>query len=112
MVKRYIPERGDIVWINLNPTKGHEQGGHRPAIIISPKDFNTTLNLMVVCPITSKVKGYPFEVIISLKEIQGAVLVDQMRSVDWKERNIKYMSKISYEILYEIEDLLYTILLK
>jgi mRNA interferase MazF len=78
--------RGDIVWLDFTPTKGHEQAGRRPAIVLSPLEYNARAGLMLVCPITSKTKGYPFEIKVEGK-IRGAILVDQIRSVDWRERN-------------------------
>lgn len=88
MVKKYIPERGDIVWLNFNPSKGHEQAGLRPAIIVSSKKYNQ-IGLALTCPITSKIKGYPFEVILKHEKVDGAVLSDQVRTLDWQERGVK-----------------------
>jgi mRNA interferase MazF len=82
MVKNYIPERGDIVWLNFTPQTGHEQMGRRPAIVISPFDYNEKVGLGLFCPITSKIKGYPFEVKIENKKIDGVVLSDQIKSLD------------------------------
>jgi len=82
--------KGDLVWLDFTPTKGHEQSGRRPAIVLSPQEYNEKSGLMLVCPITSKTKGYPFEVQIEGK-ISGAILVDQIRSIDWKERNAKFI---------------------
>jgi len=94
MVKnRYIPERGDIVWLNFEPQSGHEQKGKRPAIVISPKEYNEKVGLGLFCPITSKIKDYPFEVKISTKKINGVVLSDQIKSFDWKSREIEYIEK-------------------
>ena len=90
MVKEYIPDRGDIVWINFNPTRGSEQKGKRPAIVISPKSYNSVSGLVLLCPITSQTKGYPFEVNVKTKDISGVILTDQIRNIDWKERKIKY----------------------
>ncbi|TAL52585.1 MAG: endoribonuclease MazF [Nanoarchaeota archaeon] len=81
--------RGDIIWLDFTPTKGHEQSGRRPAVVISPEEYNQKSGLLIACPITSKIKGYPFEVRIDSK-IKGAILVDQIRSLDWRERNTKY----------------------
>jgi mRNA interferase MazF len=100
--KEYIPERGDIVWLDFNPQLGHEQRGRRPALVISYKAYNERIGLGIFCPITSKVKGYPFEVVISLKKIKGAVLSDQVKSLDWKERNIEYIEKIGEKDLEDI----------
>lgn len=81
----YVPERGEVVWLQFNPQAGSEQAGRRPALVISPRSYNREVGLALVCPITSSVKGYPFEV--TLPEglgVQGAVLCDQLKSLDWK----------------------------
>ncbi len=100
--KQYIPERGDIVWLNFNPQSGHEQMGKRPAIVISPKNYNSKTNLALFCPITSKIKNYPFEVKILQNEIKGAILSDQIKSLDWKERNVEFIGKSSEKVLEEV----------
>jgi mRNA interferase MazF len=83
MVADYIPDRGDIVWLNFSPKQRHEQAGMRPAIILSPKSYNQNSKLMLVCPITSKVKHYSFEVRIKANKIDGVVLADQVKNLDW-----------------------------
>ena len=84
----YIPERGDIVWINFNPQAGHEQAGRRPALVLSPSAYNARVGLAIMCPITNQIKGYPFEVVIpSGVAVTGAVLSDQVKSLDWRSRN-------------------------
>jgi len=81
------PARGDLVWISLNPQAGHEQAGRRPALVISPKEYNARVGLALMCPITNRVKGYPFEVPLPDDiEISGVVLADQIRSLDWRAR--------------------------
>jgi len=106
----YIPSKGDIVWVEFNPQKGHEQAGHRPAVVISPYEYNLKTSLAIVVPITSKVKGYPFEIPIKGEEIQGVVLADQVKSLDFKARNFKFIEKaediVLVEILYKIKILL------
>lgn len=97
----YIPERGDIIWLEFDPQKGHEQKGRRPGIVLSKKEYNQKSNLAIICPITSKIKGYPFEIRIN-SIIQGVVLSDQIRSIDWKSRNAAFIEKIPEEILKEI----------
>lgn len=82
-------KRGDIIWLNFDPTKGNEQKGFRPAVILSPEKYNKVAPLVQVAPITSKVKGYPFEVEISSKKVKGAVLVDHLRAIDPKKRKVK-----------------------
>jgi mRNA interferase MazF len=98
----YTPDRGDIVWLNFTPQAGHEQKGKRPAIILSPKEYNKKTGLAVCCPITSNVKGYPFEVIVNGKKIDGAVLSDHLKNLDWKARDIKYIEKAHAKVLNEV----------
>jgi mRNA interferase MazF len=89
-VARYVPERGDIVWLRFDPTSGHEQAGRRPAIVISPKSYNGKVGLALFCPITSVVKGYPFEVVLPRgTKATGAILCDQLKSLDWRARGAK-----------------------
>jgi len=97
----YIPDRGDIIWLEFDPQKGHEQKGRRPGIVLSKKEYNQKSNLAIICPITSKIKDYPFEIKIN-SIIQGVILSDQIRSIDWKSRNAAFIEKISEEILKEI----------
>jgi mRNA interferase MazF len=87
----YIPDRGDIVWLNFNPQTGHEQKGKRPALVISSKEYNRKVNLGLFCPITRQEKNYPFEVKIKNEKINGVVLSDQIKSLDWTRRNIEYL---------------------
>ena len=85
MVMVYVPERGEVVWLNFNPQAGHEQAGHRPALVLSPASYNLKTGLMLCCPITSQVKGYPFEVPVTGDAgIAGAILADQVKSLDWR----------------------------
>jgi mRNA interferase MazF len=100
--KRYVPERGDIVWLNFNPQTGHEQKGKRPAIVISPREYNEKVNLGLFCPITGKEKNYPFEVKIKNRKIDGVVLSDQIKSLDWTKRNIEYITRAADEEINEI----------
>ena len=100
--KSYIPERGDIVWLDFNPQLGHEQRGRRPALTLSFKAYNEKIGLALFCPITSKVKGYPFEVELELKKIKGSVLSDQIKSLDWRERNIEFIEKIGDKKMEEV----------
>jgi mRNA interferase MazF len=102
MVKTYIPDRGDIVWLNFTPQSGHEQIGKRPALVLSPKEYNAKVGLAVFCPITSKEKGYPFEVIVKNKKVFGVILSDQLKSLDWASRNIEYASKATDSELEEV----------
>lgn len=99
----YIPERGDIVWLTLNPEKGHEQSGRRPAVVLSPSSYNNKVGLAIFCPITSKEKGYPFEVMIPDKfEIKGIILSDQVKSLDWRSRFAEYICKVPNSVLKEV----------
>ena len=97
MKKPYIPEKGDIVWLDFDPQAGHEQRGRRPALVISKKPYNEKVGLGIFCPITSKQKGYPFEVPVEGEIINGCVLSDQVKSLDWRIRNIEYIEKINEE---------------
>ena len=85
MPQRYVPNAGDIVWLNFTPHAGHEQAGHRPALVLSPAAYNDKTSLMVCCPVTTQVKNYPFEVLIA-GTTSGAVLADQVKRLDWRER--------------------------
>ena len=91
----YIPSRGDVVWLNFTPQQGHEQAGTRPALVLSPRSYNDRSSLMLVCPITSKVKGFETEVRIAVGKINGVILADQIKSVDWRERQAQYIQKAS-----------------
>jgi len=107
----YIPNRGDIVWINFNPQAGHEQAGRRPALILSPKDYNSKVGLAILCPITSKKKGYPFEVQISEGlPISGVILSDQAKSMDWKIRNTEFICKLGNQSVEQVLQRLNTLL--
>lgn len=84
------PERGDLVWLQFSPHAGHEQAGHRPAMVLSPRTYNARVGLALVCPVTSQVKGYPFEVVLpDGLAISGAVLADQVKSLDWRARRMR-----------------------
>lgn len=104
MVKNsYVPNRGDIVWIDFDPQLGHEQAGRRPALTISPKIYNKKSGLALMCPITSKIKDYPFEVMVRHNKIRGAVLADQIQSLDWQERNAKFIAKINATLMDSVQ---------
>jgi mRNA interferase MazF len=98
----YVPRCGDVVWLTFDPQIGHEQSGRRPALVLSSTDYNRTIGLAVVCPITSKVKGYPFEVVIphGLK-VDGVVLADQVKSIDWRGREAKYMCQLPKSVVLD-----------
>lgn len=100
----YVPERGDFVWLDFNPQAGHEQSGRRPALVLSPQDYNRRTSLLIACPVTSKVKGYPFEVRVSGGEqIDGAILSDQVKSLDWKVLNATFAEKASAQVIAETQ---------
>ena len=103
MVKKYIPKQGDIVYIDLNPTKGHEQNGKRPAIVISNDVFNINTKMIIVCPITSNLKDYPTHYILEdSKKIYGSVLCEHIRSIDYEIRNVKFIEKASENDLLSV----------
>ncbi|MCH7688521.1 MAG: endoribonuclease MazF [Planctomycetes bacterium] len=103
MPRRYVPQRGDVVWLQFNPQTGHEQAGHRPALVLSPRNYNEKVGLALFCPVTNKIKGYPFEVVLpkGLKA-KGAVLSDQVKSLDWKSRKAKRICTLPQEITNEV----------
>ncbi len=91
----YCPKRGDVVWISFTPQAGHEQAGHRPAVVLSPEPYNRKVGLALLCPITTKVKGYPFEVLIpDGLNAKGAILSDQIKSLDWKARKASLLCRL------------------
>ena len=105
MVKgKYIPDRADIVWLNFNPSFGHEQAGRRPALVLSPKEYNRKTNMAIFCPVTKSLKGYSFEVEILIGNEKSAVLVDQIRALDWSKRKCQFIDKISDAQLSEAQD--------
>lgn len=107
----YIPERGDIVWITFNPQAGHEQAGRRPALVLSPAAYNEKVGLAILCPITDHIKGYPFEVPIPPKmKIAGAILSDQIKSLDWKARQAELICRLPKVTLNEVLQKLLTLL--
>lgn len=96
MVKKYIPEQGDIVFLDFNPIKGHEQSGFRPAIVISTNVFNRNTKMVIVCPITSNEKEFPTHYILEdTKNVHGSVLCEHIRSIDYEIRNLKFVEKLS-----------------
>lgn len=111
MVKKYTPQKGDIVYINFNPQKGREQAGRRPAIILSPGIYNQSTRLALLCPITSNAKGYPFEVKLTQhSKTKGVVLSDHIKCLDWHDRKIKFLEKASNTVLVEVIAKLQTLL--
>ena len=107
----YCPDVGDLVWIDLDPTLGHEQSGHRPAIVLTPRQYNTRSGLCIMCPITSRARGYPFEVAIPHgRAISGIILVDQVRSISWEKRYVKMADVAPAELLDEVRERLAALL--
>ena len=112
MKKQYIPDRGDVVWLAFNPQAGHEQAGRRPALVISPSLYNKKVGLALFCPITSKVKGYPFEVLISKGlKVEGVVLADQVKSLDWRARKVAFLGRLPKDDLVEVIQKIGTLIL-
>ncbi len=87
--RSYVPEAGDVVWLEFDPQAGHEQAGYRPALVVSPASYNGKTGLMVCCPMSTKIKGHPFEVLTEVGRVASAVLSDQVKSLDWKVRHAK-----------------------
>ncbi len=111
MPARYTPGRGDVVWISLNPQAGHEQAGRRPALVVSPASYNGKVGLAVFCPITSQIKGYPFEVAIPAGlKVSGVVLSDQVKSLDWRAREAEFMCKLPKRTTLEVLQKLGTVI--
>ncbi len=101
--RSYVPDRGDAVWLTFDPQAGHEQAGRRPALVLSPRRYNAKAGLAILCPITSQVKGYPFEVAIpSGLPISGTILADQVRSLDWKAHRATRICKLPDQATDEV----------
>lgn len=99
----YVPARGDLVWLEFTPQAGHEQAGRRPALVISPEAYNGKVGLALFCPVTSRVKGYPFEVVLPDDlEVDGVVLADQLKSLDWRVRRAERIGAAPAEVLREV----------
>ncbi len=111
MVRRpYVPDAGDIVWVSFDPQIGHEQSGRRPALILTSSIYNEKAGLVLGCPITSKVKGYPFEVALSGRRVQGVVLSDQIRSLDWRSRQFTFIERAGDESMEAVKQALSALL--
>ena len=107
----YVPERGDVVWLDFDPQAGHEQSGRRPAFVLSPARYNASTGLMLCCPVTSRVKGYPFEVAVAGDTgVQGVILADQVKSLDWQVRKAERKGSVPKEVLEEVLDKIRVIL--
>jgi mRNA interferase MazF len=103
MARQYVPKRRDLIWLSFSPHAGREMGGRRPALVISEAFYNQKSGLALFCPITSQIKGYPFEVLLppGLK-LAGAVLSDQIKSLDWRAREVKFVDKLPKEEMAEV----------
>jgi mRNA interferase MazF len=103
MVKRAVPDRGDLVWLEFEPQAGHEQAGRRPALVLSPRAYNDRVGLLLACPVTTHIKGYPFEVLLPADgSITGAVLSDQIKNLDWRARRAKIIATVPAAVLDEV----------
>ncbi len=98
----YVPDAGDVVWLEFDPQAGHEQAGHRPALVISPASYNVKTSLMVCCPMTTKVKGHPFEALTQVDGLACAVLSDQVKSLDWRVRKAKKKAAVASEVMLHV----------
>lgn len=102
MVVAYVPDRGDAVWLTFQPQAGHEQAGRRPALVLSPVEYNRRVGLALCCPITRQVKGYPFEVVLPAGlAVVGAILADQIKSLDWRARQAELITRLPDSVANE-----------
>ena len=100
MSSTYVPDRGDLVWLEFTPQAGSEQRGRRPALVLSPKAYNGKVGLALFCPITTRIKGYPFEVKLpDVYVVSGVVLSDQLKSLDWRSRKAKFIVRVSFDVM-------------
>jgi mRNA interferase MazF len=99
---RYVPDAGDIVWLQFDPQAGHEQAGHRPALVLSPARYNAARGMMICCPMTSQIKGYVFEVVVTT-DPPSAVLADQLKSLDWRARGAVRKGAVAPQALAEVQ---------
>lgn len=99
----YVPKRGDLVWLTFDPQAGHEQAGRRPAFVLSPEAYNRKTSLFLACAVTSRVKGYPFEVALPAGlPVSGVILADQIKSLDWKERRAQFAARASGQTIEDV----------
>lgn len=102
MSRAYVPDAGEVVWLEFDPQAGHEQAGHRPALVISPANYNRKAGLMVCCPLTTKIKGHPFEVVTQVNGVACAVLSDQVKSLDWKIRRAQKKAVVPPDVILHV----------
>ncbi|MEP7454187.1 endoribonuclease MazF [Phyllobacterium sp. SB3] len=102
MPTAYVPDAGDVVWLQFNPQAGHEQAGHRPALVLSSARYNGIRGMMICCPMSSKIKGYVFEVQVS-KDPPSVILADQIKSLDWHARSAVHKGRVPAQILLEVK---------
>lgn len=102
MATRYVPDAGDVVWLAFDSQADHEQAGHRPALVISPAAYNGKTGLMVCCPMSTKIKGHPFEVVTSVDGVDCAVLSDQVKSLDWKVRKARKKAMVAANVMLHV----------
>jgi len=107
----YVPNRGDLIWLQFSPQTGHEQAGHRPGIVLSPKSYNAKVGLAICCPVTNQQKGYPFEVPLPQStQTNGVILSDQVKSLDWRQRQAQFIEKAPESVLNETLGKIHTLL--
>lgn len=99
---KWVPDVGDFVWLQFDPQAGHEQAGRRPALVLTPSRYNEKRGMMICCPMTSQIKGYPFEVVVS-RTPPSAVLADQVKSIDWRARQATHKGRVGSEILADVQ---------
>jgi mRNA interferase MazF len=103
MARPYVPDRGDLVWARFDPQAGHEQAGIRPAVILSPREYNNASGLALLCPVTSRIKGYPYEVPLPTGgPMAGVILSDQLKSLDWRARQVRYAGRAQGPVMAEV----------
>jgi mRNA interferase MazF len=111
ITRRFVPDAGDLVWLDFTPQAGREQAGRRPAVVLSPRPYNEKTSLAIVCPTTSQAKGYPFEVAMPTRSrITGVILADHLKSLDWRERRAQRIGKIPRSHLKQVLELISTLL--
>lgn len=98
----YVPQLGDIVWLDFDPQAGHEQAGHRPALVLTPERYNRLRGIMICCPLTTRIKGYPFEVLVP-GDPPSAILADQLKNLDWRARRARRKGRVPPAILEEVQ---------